>query len=222
MIVRGEVQVNGQAIRKPAALVGSTETIAITSSRVDYVSRGALKLDAGIRHFGLRVAGRTALDLGASTGGFTETLLLHGAARVYAVENGHGQLHPKMVADRRVTSLEGVDARQLDRTMIPDPIGAIVADLSFISLVKVLDAAFGLATPGCWLIALVKPQFEAGPGEIPRDGVVKDEAQRQRAVEKIATWIAAHPRWRVLGVCPSPIHGGDGNVEYLLGAEHDG
>jgi 23S rRNA (cytidine1920-2'-O)/16S rRNA (cytidine1409-2'-O)-methyltransferase len=141
--------------------------------------------------------------------------------RIYAVENGQGQLHPRLAGDPRVHSLERTDARRLDASLIPEPIAAIVADVSFISLTKVLPAALGLAARGGWLVALVKPQFEGDPHTIPRDGIVKDETARTAAVERVARFIAEQRGWRVIGTLPSPIHGGDGNIEFLIGATFD-
>jgi 23S rRNA (cytidine1920-2'-O)/16S rRNA (cytidine1409-2'-O)-methyltransferase len=221
LILRGEVLVAGRPAARPARLIGPDEDVALVSGAADYVSRGVLKLRAALAHFSLDAKGRAALDIGASTGGFTEVLLGAGASRVYAVENGSGQLHPKLADDPRVVSLERTDARRLDRALAPEPIGAIVADVSFISLTKVLPAPLALAAPGCWLVMLVKPQFEAEPGGVPRDGVVKDEAARSRAVEKVEAWIGSVPGWRSLGAIPSPIHGGDGNLEFLLAAVRD-
>lgn len=221
LILRGEVAVAGEPATRPAQLVAPGDAITLASGPADYVSRGALKLKAALTHFSLDATGRTALDIGASTGGFTEALLVAGASRVYAVENGSGQLHPKLAADHRVISLERTDARRLDRTFIPEPVSAIVADVSFISLVKALPAPIALAQPGCWLVALVKPQFESEPGGVPRDGIVKDEAARAQAVDKVHTWINRQRGWRSLGTIPSPLHGGDGNVEFLIGGVRD-
>jgi 23S rRNA (cytidine1920-2'-O)/16S rRNA (cytidine1409-2'-O)-methyltransferase len=203
-------------------LVDETDAVAVTGGAADYVSRGGLKLRAALRHFQFDSTGRIGLDIGASTGGFTEVLLAGGADRVYAVENGRGQLHPRLAADQRVISLEGVDSRRIDPTLVPEPIGLIVADVSFISLEKAMPAAMALAAPDCWLVALVKPQFEGQPGSIPRDGVVKDPASRQAAVDRVAAWIESLAGWRVLGTLASPIHGGDGNIEFLIGAAFDG
>lgn len=221
LILRGEVLVGGKPAQKPARFVAPDEAVALVPGTTNYVSRGALKLRSALAHFALDPTGRVALDIGASTGGFTEVLLEAGAGRVYAVENGSGQLHPRISADPRVLSLEQTDARVLDRVTIAEPIGAIVADVSFISLTKALPAALALARPGCWLVALVKPQFESEPGGVPRDGVVKDEAQHLRAVEKVALWLGGMDGWRALGSIPSPIHGGDGNAEFLLAAAYD-
>ncbi len=221
LVLRGAVRVDGLPAVKPAQLTGPESRIDLLDDAAHYVSRGALKLAAALAHFAFDPTGRIALDIGASTGGFTEILLRGGARQVYAVENGTAQLHPRLAQEPRVVSLERTDARTLDVALVPAPISAIVADVSFISLTKVLPAALTLAQPGCWLVALVKPQFEGEPGTVPRDGVVKSEAERRNAVERVATFLAAQAGWRVLGVIPSPIHGGSGNVEYLIGAVHD-
>jgi len=221
LVGRGEVSVDGQIASKPAMLVDDGNALHLLNGPSAYVSRGTLKLRPALTHFAFDAADRVGLDIGASTGGFTEVLLECGAARVYAVENGQGQLHPRLAGDPRVISLERTDARTLDRTLIPQPVTAIVADVSFISLAKVLPAALNLAAPGCWLVGLVKPQFEGEPGSIPRDGIVKDEAARHAALARIAGFLAAQPGWTVVGTLPSPIHGGDGNVEYLIGATRD-
>jgi 23S rRNA (cytidine1920-2'-O)/16S rRNA (cytidine1409-2'-O)-methyltransferase len=217
-VSRGEVIVDGCVAVKPAMLVDDRCDFSLLNGPSDYVSRGTLKLRAALGHFGFDPAGCITLDIGASTGGFTEVLLKGGASRVYAVENGHGQLHPLLAEDPRVISLERTDARAIDRSLIPEPVAAIVADVSFISLTKALPAALALAAPRCWLVGLVKPQFEGEPGSIPRDGVVKDDAARSAAVARIADFIDKQPGWRVAGSLPSPIHGGDGNIEFLIGA----
>ena len=171
----------------------------------------------------LREAGPlVALDVGASTGGFTEVLLARGAAKVYAIDVGHGQLHASLRDHPRVVSFEGCDARSLNRTLIPEPVAAIVADVSFISLTKALLPALALATPGAWLVALVKPQFEVGRGGIGKGGIVREPAARQQAVDTVTAWLSVQASWRIAGVVPSPIKGGSGNEEFLLGARCDG
>ncbi|HEX2842239.1 TlyA family RNA methyltransferase [Hyphomicrobium sp.] len=221
LIVRGAVSVAGIVELKPSALVADDVPIELTESS-DYVSRGSLKLEAALDAFGFEPEGRVALDVGASTGGFTEVLLRRGAAHVFAVDVGHGQLHPRLAGDARVTSLEGQDARALTDKEIPLPVTAIVADVSFISLEKVLPAALGFAQSGTWLVALVKPQFEAGREAIGKGGIVRDAAVRDAQADKLAAWVSALPGWRVAGVIPSPIEGGSGNQEFLLGALFDG
>jgi 23S rRNA (cytidine1920-2'-O)/16S rRNA (cytidine1409-2'-O)-methyltransferase len=216
------VEVAGTVETRPGAGVGADAAIRLANDAAgSFVSRGATKLSAALDHFGFAVAGVVALDIGASAGGFTEVLLARGAARVYAVDVGRGQLHPRLAADPRVVSLEGCDARRLDRTLVPAPVSAIVADVSFISLTKALPAPLSLAGPGAWLAALVKPQFEAGRAAVGKGGIVRDPVAQQRAVELVQGWLAAQPGWQVLGAIPSPIAGGSGNREFLLGAVHD-
>jgi 23S rRNA (cytidine1920-2'-O)/16S rRNA (cytidine1409-2'-O)-methyltransferase len=218
LIRRGLVSVAGAAETKPGAVVAASAPILVAGDAVEQVSRGSTKLAAALDHFHFPVEGVIALDVGASTGGFTQVLLARGAARVYAVDVGHGQLHPRLAGDDRIVSLEGCDARRLDRARIPEPVDALVADVSFISLTKALPAAFALTAPGAWLVALVKPQFEAGRAAVGKGGVVRDPTARERAVANVQAWLAAQPGWRSLGVIPSPITGGSGNVEFLLGA----
>ena len=158
------------------------------------------------------------MDIGASTGGFTEVLLERGAAKAYAVDVGRGQLHKRLAADARVVSLEATDARTLDSHLIPEQAGVIVADVSFISLTQALPAALRLAAPGAFLIALVKPQFEAGREAIGKGGIVRDAAARQTALARVRDFVAQQPGWNVIGEMPSPITGGSGNEEFLLAA----
>jgi 23S rRNA (cytidine1920-2'-O)/16S rRNA (cytidine1409-2'-O)-methyltransferase len=221
LIVRGAVSVDGAVQLKPGALVAEDAPIALSESS-DYVSRGGLKLEAGLGAFGFDPQGRVALDVGASTGGFTEVLLRRGARHVFAVDVGHGQLDPRLLGDARVTSLEGRDARALTDREILHCVGAIVADVSFISLEKALPAALGFAERGCWLVALVKPQFEAGREAVGKGGIVRDVSVRAAQADKISAWIGGLPGWRVAGVIASPIEGGSGNEEFLLGAVFNG
>jgi 23S rRNA (cytidine1920-2'-O)/16S rRNA (cytidine1409-2'-O)-methyltransferase len=221
LIRRGLVDIAGVVERQPGAGVAASAAIHLSPAAGDHVSRGALKLIAALDYFRFSVAGVVALDVGASTGGFTEVLLARGAARVYAVDVGHGQLHARMTGDARVVSLEGRDARHLDRTLVPEPVGALVADVSFISLTKALPVPLILTRPGAWLVALIKPQFEAGRAAVGKRGIVRDPAARQRAVELVRGWVADQPGWRVLDTIPSPIAGGSGNEEFLLGAVRD-
>lgn len=218
LIVRGLVCVDGTPVLKPAMLVKPASAIAITGDDAFAASRGSVKLRAALDGFGFDPAGRVALDVGASTGGFTELLLLRGAAKVYAVDVGRDQLLPRLKADPRVVSLEGQDSRTLDASLIPHPITAIVADVSFISLRKALPAVLALACPGAWLAALVKPQFEVGLKGIGKGGIVRDEVARLAAFDTIARWLKDDMGWRVFPPIVSPIAGGSGNTEYLLGA----
>jgi 23S rRNA (cytidine1920-2'-O)/16S rRNA (cytidine1409-2'-O)-methyltransferase len=221
LIRRGLVDIGGVVAQRPSAGVAADAAIGLSDAAGDHVSRAAVKLIAALDRFRFPVTGVVALDVGASTGGFTQALLDRGAARVYAVDVGHDQLHARLAADPRVASLENCDARRLDRTLVSEPIGALVADVSFISLTKALPVPLTLTRPGAWLVALIKPQFEAGRTAIGKGGIVRDPAARQRAVELVRDWVAAQPGWRVLDVIPSPIAGGSGNEEFLLGAVRD-
>jgi 23S rRNA (cytidine1920-2'-O)/16S rRNA (cytidine1409-2'-O)-methyltransferase len=181
-----------------------------------------VKLAHGLAHFGLAPAGLVAMDVGASTGGFTDVLLSQGAARVYAVDSGTNQLAWKLRADPRVVVLEQLSARLLTDAHVPARMGAIVCDASFISLAKVLEVPLRFAASGCWLVALVKPQFEAGRAEVGKGGVVRDPEVQARTCQAAADWLAAQPGWRVLGLVESPITGPEGNREWLLGGMFQG
>lgn len=222
LILRGFVRVGGVTCVKPSQTCRPDACIEIASDAPAYVSRGAEKLLAALDHFGFDLTGQVALDVGASTGGFSQVLLERGARRVYAVDVGTAQLHPLLRADPRVVSLEHVDARNLAFEHVPEPIDVIVADLSFISLTKAIAPAMTLAAPGAHLVALIKPQFEAGPDAVGSGGIVRDPAIRQAAVDAVKSWIAAQPRWTILGVIASPLLGGSGNEEFLLGARTHG
>ena len=186
-----------------------------------WVSRGGIKLDHGLTHFGLDVTDAVALDVGSSTGGFTDVLLSRGAAKVYAVDVGTNQLAWKLRQDPRVVVHEQTNARSLDASIIPEPIDIVVCDASFISLTKVLEAPLKLAKPGAKLVALIKPQFEAGRSEVGKGGVVRDASVHERVCAEAKGWVEAQG-WTALGVTPSPITGPEGNVEFLLGAEKNG
>lgn len=217
LVLRGHVTIAGRVANKPSVGVDDAAEIAVVGAAATYVSRGAEKLIGGLDHFGFDVMGRTCIDVGASTGGFTQVLIERGAAKVYAVDVGRGQLHERLRQDGRVLSMEETDARLIDRVRVPDPVDAVVTDLSFISLSKALGPALALAVPGAWLIALVKPQFEVGRDHVGKGGIVRDEARRRKAVDDVADWLRGAD-WLVQGVVPSPIFGGDGNEEFLLGA----
>jgi 23S rRNA (cytidine1920-2'-O)/16S rRNA (cytidine1409-2'-O)-methyltransferase len=221
MITRGWVSVDGAVITKSGHSIFGNAAIAVADEAKTYVSRGGLKLAAALAAFGFDATGRTALDAGASTGGFTDVLLRAGAARVYAVDIGRKQLHPALAADPRVVSLERTDARALTRDHIPEVIDAVVADVSFISATKVLPVPLSFAARGAWLVVLIKPQFEAGRKAVGKGGIVRGRADREQAVAEVRAWIAAQPGWSVAGVIPSPITGGSGNEEFLLGAVKD-
>ena len=215
-IETGLVRVNGATAAKPAAMVEPDASIEATQPH-PWVGRGALKLDHALSLWPIAVEGRAALDVGASTGGFTEVLLARGARRVWAVDVGRGQLHARVAADPRVVSLEGVDARALDRTLVPEPPELIVCDASFIGLAKVLPAALALSAPAADLIALVKPQFEVGPERVGKGGLVRDAEAGEDAVAGVRAWLKAQG-WALRGEAESPITGGEGNVETLLWA----
>lgn len=184
-----------------------------------WVSRGGLKLEKGLDAFGIDPAGAVGLDVGASTGGFTDVLLARGAAKVYAVDVGHGQLAWTLRGDDRVVVLERTNARHLTRDQVPEPVDLIVCDASFISLAKVLPAALALAAPGARLVALVKPQFEAGREAVGKGGVVRDPAVHEQVCARVRAWLDGLPGWQVLGLTDSPILGPEGNREFLIAAE---
>jgi len=210
----GLVRAGGQIVVKPAQLL--TEGIEIEYRPAHpWVSRGGLKLVAALDRFGLSPAERICLDVGSSTGGFTQVLLERGAARVYCVDVGHGQLDPKLPETGRVVLLEGVNARHLGRSQVPEAPAVITADLSFIGLRQAMGPALSLAAAGAWAVLLVKPQFEAGPDAVPRDGVVRDAAVQQSALADVTQWMAAQG-WVEIGAMESPITGKEGNREFLL------
>ncbi|MBX3536466.1 MAG: TlyA family RNA methyltransferase [Chelatococcus sp.] len=214
-IAAGLVTANGITVRKPSD--GLAPDAAITASAPHpYVSRGGVKLEAGLEAFALSPTGRICLDIGASTGGFTEVLLGRGALKIYAVDVGHGQLHPSVASDPRVISMEGTDARKLTREAVPEPVGLVVADVSFISLRLVLPPVTHLLADAAALVALVKPQFEAGRAHVAK-GIVRDPAIHTRVCDDIADFVSGLG-FDVLGLIPSPIAGGDGNREFLIGA----
>jgi 23S rRNA (cytidine1920-2'-O)/16S rRNA (cytidine1409-2'-O)-methyltransferase len=218
LIMAGLVFSGEQRINKPGDLIAPDRALELRGQDHPWVSRGGLKLDHGIAHFGLSPAGRICLDLGASTGGFTDVLLHHGAARVHAVDVGHGQLAWKLRNDPRVVVRERCNARYLTADDIGEELQALVCDASFIGLRTVLPASLALCGRGAWAIALIKPQFEVGPA-IAKGGVVRDGGVHARVCREIEAWWAGLPRWRVLGTTPSPILGPEGNREFLIGAE---
>jgi 23S rRNA (cytidine1920-2'-O)/16S rRNA (cytidine1409-2'-O)-methyltransferase len=215
LIKRGMVRVDGVAVSKPGLLVAGDADLQIDEQASPYVSRAGLKLAKAMQHFELDATGRVALDLGASTGGFTQVLLQAGASLVYAVDVGHGQLHESLQGDARVISLEGCNVRQLAADIIPEPVSIITADLSFISLSKALSAPLKLAATECWLVALIKPQFEVGKGRVGKGGVVRDPEQHQEVVDTLARFFE-NSGWNVQGHIPSPILGPKGNREFLI------
>lgn len=216
-IERGTVTVNGKVVSKPSAAVPEDARIAIADPAQDYVSRAALKLAAGLDHFGLSPKGRVCLDVGASTGGFTDVLLKRGASHVIGVDVGHDQMHPRLKDDGRVTNIEGLNARYLERGAIFDRhFTFLVSDVSFISLKLALPPALELAEPGTFAVLLVKPQFEAGRDAISKAGLLKDPETAPDVAAELERWLVEDMGWKSFGLVPSPIEGGDGNREYLL------
>lgn len=215
-VAAGRVRVDGRVAVKPSEQVAAGARLEAEPAH-PWVGRGALKLDHALTLWPVAVTGRMVLDVGASTGGFTEVCLARGAGRVYAVDVGRGQLHPRLAADPRVVSLEGVDARLLDVSLIPEQPALIVTDVSFIGLAKALPAALALAAPEADLVALVKPQFELGPAAVGRGGLVRDPDGPARAEAAVAAFLE-DAGWNVRATAESPVRGGDGNVERLLWA----
>jgi len=217
-ILRGTVRIAGEPAAKPAQKVEADAVIAIDDGARHYVSRAALKLIHALDHFGLSPRDRDCLDIGASTGGFTQVLLERGAARVVALDVGTDQLAPSLRREPRVTVIEGLNARDLDASHLPFRPGFIVADVSFISLKLALPRALALAKPGAHLIALIKPQFEAGRDHVGKGGIVSDETIHATICGDIEAWLGSQG-WQVMGTTASPVTGGDGNKEFLIAAE---
>lgn len=220
-ILRGTVTVNGVVASKPNQQVGPDDALALDDPAAAYVSRAALKLVAGLDAGAIDPAGRTCLDLGASTGGFTQVLLERGAAKVYAVDVGHDQLHERVKADPRVVSLEGVNGRDLTVELIPEAIDLIVSDVSFVSILKVIDPVLALAAPQAEAVILIKPQFEVGRENIGKGGIVTDETAIAEAVERVTAHLA-DAGWERRFAVASPIAGGDGNREIVAGFRRRG
>jgi 23S rRNA (cytidine1920-2'-O)/16S rRNA (cytidine1409-2'-O)-methyltransferase len=221
LILAGAVFSGDRRVAKAGDLLPDDAPLEVKGRDHPWVSRGGVKLDHGLTHFGFDVAGAVALDVGSSTGGFTDVLLSRGVAKVYAIDVGTNQLAWKLRQDPRVVVHEQTNARYLDAKTVPEPVDIVVCDASFIALAKVLGPALGLAKPGAKLVALIKPQFEAGRVEVGKGGVVRDPLVHQRVCDAAVEWVASQG-WRVLGVTESPITGPEGNVEFLLGAVKDG
>lgn len=217
LIMAGTVYSGEARVTKAGDTVRPDQPLEVRGQDHPWVSRGGVKLEHAIRHFALKAKGMVALDVGASTGGFTDVLLHHGAATVYAVDVGHGQLAWKLRNDSRVVVLERTNARYIDATHVPQAPGAVVCDASFIGLRTILPAALGLAAPGAWAVALIKPQFEVGPN-IAKGGVVRDARVHEGVCAGIRHWWSELPGWTVLGVEASPLLGPEGNREFLIAA----
>ena len=221
LILAGLVYEGERRVAKSGEMLPADAPLAVQGRDHPWVSRGGIKLAHGLETFGLSPEGRVCLDIGASTGGFVEVLLAHGASRVHAVDVGHGQLAWTLRNDPRVVVHERTNARFLSPAVIPEPIAALTCDASFIGLASVLPAALALTAPGAWAIALIKPQFEAGPAKVSRGGVVRDPAVHQEVCERIAAWWGGQAGWRVIGITPSPVLGPAGNREFLIAARRD-
>jgi 23S rRNA (cytidine1920-2'-O)/16S rRNA (cytidine1409-2'-O)-methyltransferase len=222
LILAGLVSIAGRRVDKPGTALAEDAELTLAGRDHPWVSRGGVKLAFALDHFAIDPAGRVALDIGASTGGFTDVLLAKGAARVHAVDVGRGQLAWKLRQDSRVVVHEGVNARYLSRAEIAEPIDLLTCDASFIGLATLLPAPLALATERAALVALIKPQFEAGPGDVGRGGVVRDPAIHRAVCERVAAWVGAQPGWRVVGIADSPITGPAGNREFLIYARRGG
>lgn len=221
LILAGLVLVQGQKQDKSGALVPEDAELRILGEVLPYVSRGGLKLEGALKGFKISVEGKTALDVGASTGGFTDCLLQHGAQKVYAVDVGYGQLAWKLRQDPRVITIERVNIRDIASSLVPEAIDIVVIDVSFISLEKVIPSILKFLKPGSEIIALIKPQFEVGREQVGKGGIVRDAAARSAAVDRITDFIRGSG-FEVEGVMPSPITGQDGNVEFLIYAVRRG
>ena len=219
LILAGKVFSGEKRVAKAGDAIGATTPLDVRGQDHPWVSRGGLKLAHALAHFGLSAAGKTCLDIGASTGGFSDVLLAHGAARVHAVDVGHGQLAWKLRSDSSVVVHERVNARYLTAETIGEPVRVLVCDASFIGLATVLPAPLALCAPGAWALALIKPQFEAGPDLVGRGGVVRDPAVHAAVCARVRDWWGALPGWRVIGTTESPITGPEGNREFLIAAE---
>ncbi len=219
LVLAGKVFSDDTCLDKPGLSLAADAPLRLKGADHPWVSRGGVKLAHALDHFAIDPAGWTCLDIGASTGGFTDVLLSRGAARVYAVDVGRGQLAWRLREDPRVQVLERTNARRLDRSLVPEPVDIVVCDASFIGLATILPAPMALAGQGAVLVALVKPQFEVGKGRVGKGGVVRDPALHQEVCESLEAWLAAQPGWRVLGLTESPLTGPSGNKEFLIAAQ---
>lgn len=221
LIMSGNVLVAGKPVDKAGHSVPQDVEIILKGRDHPWVSRGGLKLVHALEHFAIDPTDLVAMDVGSSTGGFTDVLLTHGAARVYAVDSGTNQLAWKLRQDERVIVHEQTSARILTSAHIPEPIDIIVCDASFISLAKVLERPLSFAAHGARLVALIKPQFEAGRADVGKGGVVRDPAIHERVCGDVQAWLASLPGWQVIGITTSPITGPEGNVEFLIAGQFD-
>jgi len=222
LILAGVVFAGERKVAKAGEMIADDVVLEVRGRDHPWVSRGGVKLAHGLDHFGWDVTGAVAMDVGSSTGGFTDVLLTRGAVRVYAVDSGTNQLAWKLRQDPRVLVLEQLSARLLTEEHVPEPVDIIVCDASFIALAKVLQRPLDFAKPAARLLVLVKPQFEAGRGEVGKGGVVRDASVHQRVCDEAAAWLAAQPGWQVVGLTQSPITGPEGNIEFLLAGVRGG
>jgi len=222
VLLSGKVFSGETRIDKAGHLLEADTPLEVRGQDHPWVGRGGIKLAHALAHFSIDPTGRTVLDVGASTGGFTDVCLQGGARKVYAVDAGHGQLAWALREDPSVVVLEKTNARHLTRKIIPEPVDLIVCDVSFIGLEVALPAALALAVPGADLIALIKPQFEVGKGQVGKGGVVRDPELHKSVCDRIEAWLANLPGWQVRGVTMSPIKGPEGNIEFLISAHHSG
>jgi len=218
LILAGKVFSGERRVGKAGDMLAETVPLEVRGQDHPWVSRGGLKLAHGLAHFGFSPAGRICPDVGASTGGFTDVLLANGAAKVHAVDVGHGQLAWKLRCDERVVVHEKTNARYLDRSAVPDPIEALVCDASFIGLATLLPAPLTLCVAGAWAVVLIKPQFEAGAASVGGKGVVRDPSVHRAVCDQVTRWWSGLPGWSVAGIVESPVTGPEGNKEFLLGA----
>ena len=220
LIQDGAVTYDGQPVQKPGQLVRPDANFDVDKTALRWASRGGLKLEHALETLNLpSLSGSVCLDLGASTGGFTDVLLSYGAAFVYAVDVGHGQLAAHLSADKRVKNLEKTHAKDLSKKLVTQPLDLVVCDVSFISLTKALGPALSLVRPSGWLVSLIKPQFEAGRRALRKGGVVKTAEDRTRAIDLVSSFLESQMGWRVSSVIESPITGPDGNHEYFIAAQ---
>lgn len=222
LIAGGKVFLGDQALTKPSELIGPDAALELRGVDESFASRGGLKLDAAIKHFKIDCKDKICIDVGASTGGFTDVLLHHGAAHVLAIDVGEGQLIERLRNDDRVTMLEKTNIRHITPDQLPssfEEFQIIVCDVSFISVIKALPALLQVAPKDCVLIALIKPQFEVGAGKVGKGGIVKDPAEHARVCGEIEQWLRNDMGWQVSGIIDSPIEGQDGNKEFLICAK---
>ena len=222
LILADRVTCGDRRIVKPGEQIAGDAVLTVSSPDHPWVSRGGLKLAHGLAAFGLDPTGRVALDIGASTGGFTDVLLTHGASRVHAVDVGHGQLAWRLRTDPRVIVHERLNARYLTAEQVGETPSVLVCDASFIGLRTLLPACLAVCRPGAWAIALIKPQFEAGAAHVGHKGVVRDPIVHTSVCDEISRWWSNQAGWSVLGILPSPITGPEGNREFLIGAALEG